>query len=197
MCDLNEFALAGMELKMKIYLHLAEGFEEIEALSVVDVLRRAKIDVETVSITGKKEVVGTHNIKVITDLLFDDADYSTAEMIILPGGMPGTTYLEKHKGLVEKILEFYRNGKWLAAICAAPSILGKLGLLKGKSATCYPGFENYLIDAVYSEESVVVSDKIITSRGPGTAIYFALEIVKIIKSEKVADKIREGMIVRV
>jgi len=181
---------------MKVYMHLAEGFEEIEALSVVDVLRRAQIETDTVSVTGKKEVTGAHGIRVIADLLFEDADYSSADMIVLPGGMPGTLNLEKHIGLTEIILQFSREGKWLAAICAAPSIFGKLELLKGKSATCYPGFEKYLIDAVHSEESVVVSDKIITSKGPGTAIYFALEIVKIIKGEESAEEIREGMVVR-
>ena len=173
---------------MLVYLHLADGFEEIEALSVVDILRRAEVEIKTVSISGKKEVTGAHNITIVADILFENADYSKAEMIVLPGGMPGTLNLEKHKGLAEKIKEFYKKGKWLAAICAAPSILGKLELLKGKSATCYPGFEKYLIGADCSREPVIVSDKIIASRGPGTAMCFALELVKIIKGNELAKK---------
>ncbi len=179
---------------MLVYLHLADGFEEIEALTVVDVLRRAEVEVKTVSISGKKEVTGAHNITVMADILFEDADYSKAEMIVLPGGMPGTLNLEKHKRLTEKIKEFYENDKWLAAICAAPSILGKLGLLKGKSATCYPGFEKHFIGADCSQEPVVVSDKIVTSRGPGTAMYFALELVKVIKGNELSEKLRKDMI---
>jgi 4-methyl-5(b-hydroxyethyl)-thiazole monophosphate biosynthesis len=180
---------------MKVYVHLAGGFEEIEALTVVDVLRRAEIDVQTVSVTGNKEVAGAHQIKVIADLLFEDADYSEAGMIVLPGGMPGTLNLEKHEGLIEKILEFQNENKWLAAICAAPSVLGKMELLKEKTATCYPGFEKYLEGAGFCENPVAVSGNVITSRGPGTAIYFALEIVRIIKGEETAKKLRESMIV--
>ena len=179
---------------MKVYVHLADGYEEIEALTVVDVLRRAEIDVQTVSVTGKKEVAGAHHIKVIADLLFEDTDYSKADMIVLPGGMPGTLNLEQHEGLRGKILEFQNTGKWLAAICAAPSVLGKLELLKGRTATCFPGFEKYLAGAEFCEDLVAVSGNIITSRGPGTAIYFALEIVRIIKGEDMAKKLKESMI---
>ena len=181
---------------LKVYVHLAEGFEEIEALTVVDVLRRAEIDVQTVSVTGKKEVTGSHQIKVIADSLFEETDYSKADMIVLPGGMPGTLNLEKHEGLREKLLEFQNSGKWLAAICAAPSVLGKLELLKGKTATCYPGFEKYLVDAEICEDPVVVAGNVITSRGPGTAIYFALELARIIKGEETANKLKKGMIVK-
>lgn len=180
---------------MKVYVHLADGFEEIEALTVIDVLRRAGIDTRAVSVTGRKEVVGAHQIKVVSDLLFEDADYSEADMMILPGGMPGTVNLDKHEGLKSKILEFRDKGKWLAAICAAPSILGKLGLLGGKTATCYPGFEKFLTGAKTSKNPVEVSGNVITSRGPGTAMYFALEIVRIIKGEGMAQKLKEGMIV--
>lgn len=179
---------------MLVYLHLADGFEEIEAISVVDVLRRAEVEVKTVSISGKKEVRGAHDITVIADILFEDADYSKAGMIILPGGMPGTLNLQNHKGLTEKIKEFHEKGKWLAAICAAPSILGKLELLKGKTATCYPGFEKHCIGAECSQKPVVVTNKIVTSRGPGTAMCFALELVKVIKGDELAEKLRKDMI---
>ncbi|MDD2234180.1 MAG: DJ-1/PfpI family protein [Desulfitobacteriaceae bacterium] len=179
---------------MKIYLHLAEGFEEIEAVSVVDVLRRADMDVETVSISGKKEVIGAHNIILVADKLFEEINYDQGTMIVLPGGMPGTTNLENHVGLTEKIKAYARQDKWLAAICAAPMILGRLGILNDKSATCYPGFEKELIGANYlASVSVVQSGKIITSPGPGTAILFGLKIVEVLIGPNQAEAIRESM----
>lgn len=179
----------------KVYLHLAEGFEEIEAITVVDILRRAKIDIETVSVSGNKEVRGAHNISIIADKLFEKADYLNCDMIVLPGGMPGTVNLEKNEGLIKNIIDFYQQGKWISAICAAPSILGKLGLLSGKSAVCFPGFEKDLRGALISSEPVVVSDKIITSKGPGTAIMFALKIVELLKSERLAEELKNNMMV--
>jgi 4-methyl-5(b-hydroxyethyl)-thiazole monophosphate biosynthesis len=179
---------------MKIYVHLAEGFEEIEAVSVIDVLRRADMDVETVSITGKMEVTGAHNITVIADKLFEEINYDKGAMIVLPGGMPGTTNLEKHAGLTEKIKAYAKQDKWLAAICAAPMILGRLGILNYKSATCYPGFEKELIGANYlASVPVVQSGKVITSRGPGTAILFGLKIVEVLSGPNKAETIRENM----
>lgn len=179
---------------MKIYLHLAEGFEEIEAITVVDVLRRADMDVETVSITGKKEVAGAHNITVTADKLFEEINYDKGTMIVLPGGMPGTINLENHAGLTEKIKAYARQDKRLAAICAAPMILGRLGILNYKTATCYPGFEKELIGANYlASVPVVQSGKIITSRGPGTAILFALKIVEVLIGPNKAEAIRESM----
>ncbi len=180
---------------MKVYLHLAEGFEEIEALTVVDVLRRAHINVETVSVSGSKEVNGAHNIKVFADRVFEEIDYNNCDMIVLPGGMPGTVNLEAHKGLIKNIKEFYCQEKWIAAICAAPKILGNLGMLSKKPATCYPGFELELKDAVMTNEPVVQAGKILTSKGPGTAILFSLKIVEIIKDKKTARIIKESMMV--
>jgi 4-methyl-5(b-hydroxyethyl)-thiazole monophosphate biosynthesis len=164
-----------------VYVHLADGFEEIEALAVVDVLRRAEIDAKTVSVTGSRTVRGAHDIAVNADLLFAEADYEKCEMIVLPGGMPGTLNLGKHEGLAKQLKAFAENGKWLAAICAAPGVLGKMSLLKGKRVTSYPGVEDQLTGAVYSEERVVQDGRIVTSRGPGTAIEFALELVKLLK----------------
>lgn len=178
-----------------VYVHLADGFEEIEALTVVDVLRRADIAVKTVSMTDSKTVRGAHDIAVTADLLFPEADYGKAEMIVLPGGMPGTTNLAGHEGLAKQLVSFAQNGKWLAAICAAPSVLGRLSLLKGKCATSYPGYENQLIDADYTEERVVRDGTVITSRGPGTAIDFSLELVKVLKNEQTAAALRNAMIV--
>lgn len=178
-----------------IYVHLADGFEEIEALTVVDVLRRADMAVETVSVTGKQFVRGAHDITVAADILFEEADYHQCEMIVLPGGMPGTLNLGKHQGLCSQMVDFSEKGKWLAAICAAPSVLGRLSLLKGKRGTCYPGFEDQLIGADYSEDRVVVDGNVVTSKGPGTAIEFSLKLVELLKSKQIADGIRKGMIV--
>lgn len=177
-----------------IYVHLADGFEEIEAVTVADVLRRAKLTVQTVSLTGDKTVRGAHDISVAADLLFQEADYETCEMIVLPGGMPGTTNLIKHEGLAKQLKAFAESGKWLAAICAAPSVLGTLSLVNGKRVTSYPGFEKYMTGADYSEERVVRDGKLITSRGPGTAIEFSLELVKALKDEQTAAAIRNAMI---
>ena len=180
---------------MKVYLHLAEGFEEIEALTVVDVLRRASINVETVSISQSKEVNGAHNIKVFADLLFEEANYNQCDMIVLPGGMPGTVHLEGHQGLIENIKQFYNQGKWIAAICAAPKILGNLGILSEKTATCYPGFEKELKGAIMTDESVVQAGKIITSKGPGTAILFSLKIVDLLRGKEIAEEVKKNMMV--
>lgn len=178
-----------------VYVHLADGFEEIEALTVVDVLRRANIAVKMVSIEQSKTVRGAHDIVVSADLLFQEADYDHCEMIVLPGGMPGTANLAKHEGLEKQLNAFAQSGKWLAAICAAPSVLGKLALLKGKHVTSYPGFENQLIGAIYSEERVVRDGKLITSRGPGTAMEFSLELVTLLKNEQTAAALRNSMVI--
>lgn len=181
---------------MKVYLHLAEGFEEIEALTVVDVLRRAGIDVEMVSISESIEVKGAHDIRVIADKFFEQADYSHCDMIVLPGGMPGTTNLGAHAGLTGHLKEFAAQNKWIGAICAAPSILGKLGLLSGKKAACFPGFEKDLQGAALSNDPVVLDGTIITSRGAGTAMSFALKIVEVLKDKKTANVLKEKMIVK-
>ncbi|MCE5285631.1 MAG: DJ-1/PfpI family protein [Pelosinus sp.] len=180
---------------MKVLLHLADGFEEIEALSVVDILRRADIVVKTVSITGKKEILGAHDITVLADQLFESTDYTNADMLVLPGGSVGTDNLGKHAALEKELLKAAKEGKWLAAICAAPTVLGKLGLLNGKSATCYPGHENQLIGANTSRsDKVIVDGKLITSRGPGTSFDFALKIVAVLKDEKTAATLKQNML---
>lgn len=180
---------------MKIYVHLAEGFEEIEALAVTDVLRRAGTDTYLVSVTGDKFVRGAHGITVKADIVFEEADYSDADMLVLPGGMPGTDNLYNHGGLKEKILEFDEKEKLIGAICAAPGvILGGLGILKGRKATSYPGFDKYMPGAVYSKEKVVKDGHIITSRGPGTAIAFALELVRSLLGAQAALELEKSMI---
>jgi len=178
-----------------VYVHLADGFEEIEALTVVDVLRRADIDTKTVSMEEGKMVRGAHDITVAADLMFAEADYEACEMIVLPGGQPGTTNLCKHEGLAKQLNAFAQSGKWLAAICAAPMVLGRLSLLKGKRATSYPGAKDELLGALYSEDRVVRDGKIITSRGAGTAMEFSLELVKLLKGEQTAARLKSLMLV--
>jgi len=179
----------------KVFVHLATGFEEIEAVSIIDVLRRAEIAVTTISITGQREITGAHQITVHADILFEEADYTQAGMIILPGGMPGAKNLSEHEGLAKQILEFYTGGKRLGAICAAPMVFGRLGILKGKQATCFPGFENYLEGANVTGKNVTHSGTVVTGKGPGAAIPFALKIVEILKGKNLADSLKEKMIV--
>jgi protein deglycase len=180
----------------KIAVHLAEGFEEIEAISIIDVLRRAELNVTTVSMNENLEVTGSHGIKVIADKNFVDINYELIDMIILPGGMPGAANLNEHLGLREQILNFNESNKFLGAICAAPLVLGNLGILKNVNATCYPGFENQLHGAIVTHENVEVSDHIITAKGAGVAIEFALKIVEILKGSELAKKLAEKMIVK-
>ncbi len=179
----------------KIAVHLAEGFEEIEAISIIDVLRRADLNVTIVSISEKLEVVGSHGIKIIADKLFKEVDYELIDMIILPGGMPGAANLNEHLGLREQILNFNESKKMLAAICAAPLVFGNLGILKNKKATCFPGYENQLHGAIATGENIEVSENIITGKGAGVAIDFALKIVEILKNKKFADDLGKKMIV--
>lgn len=179
----------------KVHVYFADGFEEVEALTVVDVLRRAQMDARMVSVTGDLVVTGAHNIQVSTDLLWEEAMDQEVHMIVLPGGMPGTKNLEVHQGLMDKILTFQAEDKWIGAICAAPSILGKLGILTNKKATCYPGFEKELKGARYLEETVVQDGKIITSRGVGTAMGFALKLVEVLQGKTKAEDLRKKMIV--
>ena len=143
----------------KVIIFLAEGFEEIEAISIIDVLRRAEVSVTTVSISKDKQVKGAHNVPVVADKLFDEVDFASYDMIVLPGGMPGAKNLQEHEG-VRKQIEAFEKDKQIGAICAAPMILGGMGLLKGKRATCYPGFEAELIEAKITDEAVTVDGNI-------------------------------------
>lgn len=178
------------------FVHFAEGYEEIEALTIVDVLRRADITTLMVSVTGNLSVAGAHGISIQTDVLFEEADYSKAEILILPGGMPGSKNLNAHKGLKEKLIDFHTNNQKIAAICAAPLVLGGLDILNGKTAACYPGFENTLTGAQISYNPAITSDNITTGRGPGAALNFALEIVSQIKGNKKADRLAQDMLVQ-
>lgn len=178
---------------MTVYTMLADGFEEVEALAVIDVLKRADYEVKTVSIQDKEVVMGAHNIGIVADLTWRRADFDQCDMIFLPGGMPGTMHLKEHAGLAEQIREFDRQGKWLAAICAAPSVFGGLGILEGKKAICFPGFEKYLTGADVTPERVVLDGHIFTSKGMGTAIDLGLAIVKEISGEEASEELAKSI----
>ena len=177
------------------YVFLADGFEEIEALAVVDILRRAELEVATVSITNGYDVMGAHGIEVAADVMISDIDVEPDDFIVLPGGLPGATNLRACDKLCSIIKEHFNGGGGVAAICAAPFILGELGILKGLEAICYPGFESKLEGATISEKPVVRSGSVITGKGPGFAIPFALEIVKAQLGDDVANQIKSGMLV--
>lgn len=181
-------------MERKVCVFLADGFEEIEGLTVVDLLRRAGITVTTVSITGQLMVHGAHGIDVRADKLFEEMDFSKQDMAVLPGGMPGTIHLGDHDGLRTLLQTFYQEERMIAAICAAPSVLGKLGFLKGRKATSYPGFEEELLGAEVVTEPVAVSDFVITSRGMGTAIDFSLVLIEKLLDAKKAESIKNAII---
>jgi len=178
----------------KLGVFMADGCEEIEALTVVDICRRAGIEVAMISITGEKVVKGAHEINFETDIPAEFMDFDLLDGIVLPGGMPGTLNLGANKYVLQTIVDFHVKGKLVSAICAAPSVLGEAGLLKGKKATSYPGFEEKLIGADVMQDAVVVDGNIITSRGMGTAIPFALAIVEYLLDKETADKLGAAII---
>lgn len=179
-----------------LYLFLATGFEEIEAVATIDVIRRANIDITTVSVTGQRLVTGAHNIAIEADRLFEDTDFVKAQMLILPGGMPGTLNLEKYEPLITLIKNHNKVGGRIAAICAAPSILGHLHILRNQQAVCHPGFEQELTGAFNAKENVVVSGNIITAKGPGFAAEFGLKIVEAISGPDAARQVADGMLIK-
>lgn len=177
-----------------IYVHLAEGFEEVEAMTIVDVLRRAEIDVQTVSVTGQKMVLGTHGVNIEADQLLQEADYDACEMIVLPGGMPGAANLGETAELTTRIREFAKAGRKLAAICAAPMVLAANGALEGKQATIYPGMENFLGEVKSTGAAVTVDGNVITGKGPALAMEFALALVENLKGKEVRDEVAAGLL---
>ncbi len=177
-----------------VLLFLTDGFEEIEAVATVDALRRGGVDLQTVSLTGNLVVTGSHGVPVTADLLFDQADFNSAPMLILPGG---TVKINEHEGLRIRVREFAMTGKKVAAICAAPMVLGLMGLLKGKKATCYPGFEKYLEGADLQTSQAVVRDgNITTGRGPGLTLDFALALLEQLKGKEVAEEVARGLLLK-
>lgn len=186
--------LRGNIFMNTVYILLAEGFEEIEALTVVDILRRGDIKIKSVAIGNDLMVMGAHGIPVKADMLFDKEEILKGEMLILPGGGRGTQNL-KDSGLVIDIIKEYINmDKYIAAICAAPSVLGVNGLLEGKTAVCYPGFEVQLENAVIGSSPVEIDGKIITSKGPGTAMEFALVLLGILSGIATSETVKAGLL---
>ena len=171
-----------------IYFFLADGFEEIEALCPLDLCRRAGLEAKTVSITANKTVTGSHGITVTADLCEKDT-LGNFDMMVLPGGMPGTTNLGESTLVEKSILTALEKDSYIAAICAAPMILGKRGLLRGKEAICFPGFEQYLDGATVSDKKVVLDGKILTAAGMGVSHDFGLKIVEVFKGKETADKL--------
>lgn len=172
-----------------IYIFLADGFEEIEALCPLDILRRAGLEVVTVGIGGKREIIGAHGICVLADIADIDLVLGEPELILLPGGMPGTKNLEASGVVRAAILDAHSRESFIAAICAAPSVLGKMGLLDGVEATCFPGFEQYLVGSTLSEKKVVRDGHFITAKGMGVALEFGLCIVEALLGKEKADEI--------
>lgn len=182
----------------KIAAFLADGFEEVEALAVVDLCRRAGIEVDLVSIMGRQKVIGARHIGVEADILMEDLDFQAYDMLFLPGGQPGTTNLEACDLLKKQITLFYQKGKQLAAICAAPTIFAHMGLLKGKEACCYPSLEGELTagGAVVTKKTVTRSGQIFTSRGLGTAVDLGLALVEALQGADVAKQLAASVVYR-
>ncbi len=177
----------------KVYEFLANGFEDIEALGPVDVLRRGGIVVKTVSIGDSLMVESAHGVQVKADMMFADADFSDADMLLIPGGMPGAKNIDEHEGVRRAVLRQTEQKKLVGAICAGPMVLGHLGLLRGKRATCYPGFETELDGATYTAEQYTVDGNIVTGKGPGATLDYAYAILALMKGEQVVDELKKGM----
>ena len=177
----------------KIGIFMADGCEEIEGLTVVDIMRRAQMEIDMISITDQLEVTGSHGITFQTDILAKEADYDSYDGIVLPGGLPGTLHLGADDTVKKIICRFAEENKLVAAICAAPGVLGAAGILKGRNAACHPGHEDKLIGANVRFEPVVTDGNVITSRGMGTAIAFALEIVRYFADDAAVEKIKTGL----
>ena len=178
----------------KVCVFFGTGFEEIEALTVVDILRRAGIETDMVSVMDQRTVMGSHQIPVVIDKLLSEVDFGSVDVLILPGGLGGTKNLEANEALMEQVDAFAGNGKMVCAICAAPSILGHRGILKGKKAIAYPGFEDQLTGAQVVDEPAVRDGNIITGRGMGCSIPFALEILKYLTDEETAKEMAEKIV---
>ena len=175
-----------------ILVFLTTGFEEIEALGTVDVLRRAGLAVQTVSLEGERLVMGAHGVPVQVDALFEDVECAAASLLVVPGG---TTRYAEHEGLKQQLLAFAQAGGRVAAICASPAVLGQIGLLQGRAATCYPGFEAGCTGAtLQTDRAVVVDGNITTGRGPGLALEFALELVRQMAGEDKRQEVAKGLL---
>ena len=180
----------------KVYVFLADGFEDVEALIPIDVLRRGGVDVTTVSISDFPLVNSAHGVNIEADIMFEQGDFTDADLIFLPGGMPGASNLFAHKGVCKAVVDQFAAGKKVAAICASPAVvLAPLGILEGKKATCYPGFEGVLAEnnATYTGALFTVDGNVTTGEGPAAAFPFAYELLGQLVNKQTADQIAEGM----
>ena len=178
----------------KVYVFLADGFEDVEALIPIDVLRRGGVEVVTVSTTEFTQVESAHGVSIEADIQFDQSDYADADLLMLPGGMPGASNLYAHEGVCEALMAQYKAGKKIAAICASPAVvLAPLGILDGKKATCYPGFEQALTMATYTADLVTVDGNVTTGEGPAAAFPYAYELLTQLVDKQTSDQIAEGM----
>lgn len=174
----------------KVYVFIADGFEEVEGLAVVDLLRRAEIDTTMVSVSDTIEILGSHGIVVSADKVFEEVGFDDVDMLFLPGGTTGVKNLRKHEGLCQMLEQFYEEEKMIAAICAAPTLLEELGILEGKNATCYRSLKDKLVSANYVEANVVKDNNVMTSQGFGTAIDMGLAIVEYFRGSEVARQLQ-------
>lgn len=182
-------------MKKSVYVFLADGFEEMEAVTVIDILRRGGLDVKTVSVTASDEVKGAHGIGMRADIMFDKTDKQDILCMVLPGGLPGAENLAKHPGLIAMLQEHYDAGGYVAAICAAPGlVLSKLKLSGKATLTTYPGFEDYIEEADVVNDGVVADENLITAKGPAFAPGFGLTILEILTDSKNAKEVAEGML---
>lgn len=179
----------------KAVVFLAQGFEEIEALCPIDILRRAGVEVLVLSTTGQKEVAGARGVTVVADDVFSKELMAGTDAIVLPGGMPGAQNLNQYAPLRDILIDFRNSKKIIGAICAAPMVLGNAGVLRGKKATCYPGYEEDLFGADVVDEAVVYDKNVVTARGVGAAIEFSLKLVEVLCSKELADELAEKMVV--
>ncbi len=182
------------DIMKNIYIFLGDGFETIEALTSVDVLRRAGADVKTVSIMSGKTVISSHNVPVEADIMLDEAELDDSDMMILPGGLGGTNNIKACKKLIDALITQNEKGKYVCAICAAPSALGVNGILEGRKATVYPGFEAEMKGCKVTGQKVVKDGNIITGMGPGMAMDFAFAILEVVSGKKAVKQVKEGMI---
>ena len=182
------------KIMAKVYVFLADGFEDVEALIPIDVLRRGGVEVVTVSTTDFPLVESAHGVAIEADLQFEQCDFADADLLMLPGGMPGAANLYAHEGVCKAVCDQAAAGKKVSAICAAPAVvLAPLGLLEGKRATCYPGFEQALEGATYTGDLVTVDGNITTAEGPAAAFPYAYELLSQLVNKQVSDQVAEGM----
>ena len=175
-----------------VYIFLADGFEEMEAMAPIDILRRGGVKVTTVGVGGR-QITGSHGVPFVADCQLGEVDLSDGQMLLLPGGLPGADNLRDSELVCAALLQAYERGAYIGAICAAPYVLGQLGLLKGRRATCYPGFEDRLLGAQATGEAVVVDGNIITAKGPGVADQFGFQLLSSLMGEACSSQVRKEM----